>query len=83
MNEQKDRGNHTMKNKRILFVATLTASVILGFSSYGENEAQDEMIAPGDSFFYSRDDHVLEIHFDSDGVCCMLILRTDIPQKLY
>ncbi len=51
--------------------------------SYGENEAQDEMIAPGDSFFYSRDDHVLEIHFDSDGVCCMLILRTDIPQKLY
>jgi hypothetical protein len=43
MNEQKDRGNHTMKNKRILFVATLAASVILGFSSYGENEGKAKL----------------------------------------
>lgn len=50
---------------------------------YGEDEAFDVMLDPGESLLYRCDRAVLQAHLDEDGVLSCLILRDAMPESLY
>ena len=50
---------------------------------YGEDEAFDMMLEPGESLLYRCDQAVLQAHLDEDGVLSCLILRDAMPESLY
>jgi len=48
--------------------------------TYTTDQAADRMLVPGESLFYGLGGHMLELHFDEDGVLSVISIRSQMPQ---
>lgn len=49
--------------------------------SYNANQADGMMMMPGESLLYSLGGHVLQLHFDEDGVLSTVFIRESMPES--
>ncbi len=48
--------------------------------AYTADQAADCLLKPGESLFYGLGGHVLQLHFDEDGVLSLISIRSQMPQ---
>ena len=51
--------------------------------AYDGDRAADMMLVSGESLLYGMENHVLQLHFDAEGVLDTIILRSAMPDPLY
>ncbi|MBR5225230.1 MAG: hypothetical protein IKV90_06165 [Clostridia bacterium] len=51
--------------------------------AYDGDRAADMMLVSGESLLYGMENHVLQLHFDTEGVLNTIILRSAMPDPLY